>query len=73
MQHDVRVVAQEGEAVNHKAGFFQHHDFAGQHLGHSLAFEIIWADGRAVEHSIEFNEKLLLGTSVVGTGFLSLA
>ena len=73
MQHDVRVVGQDCETVHHKAGFFQHHDLAGHHLCHFLAFEIIWVDGHAVEHSIKLGEKLLLGATVVGTGFLSLA
>ena len=73
MQDDVRVVGQDCETVHHKAGFFQHHDLAGHHLVHFLAFEIIWADGRAVEHGIELGEKLLLSTVVVDIGFLSLA
>ena len=73
MRDSVRVVAQDGEAVNYEADFLQHHDLAGQRLGHFLAFEMIWADGRAVEHGIELGEKLLLSTAVVDTGFLSLA
>lgn len=67
------MVGQDGEAVDAEAGLLQHHDFAGQHLGQLLIFEVSRANGRAVEHGVEPGEKLLLGAALVGAGLLGFA